>query len=291
MKVSIGIPFYNPGKHFKAAINSVLAQSFQDFELLLINDGSTDESLQIAQSFKDPRIKIFNDGKNKGLPTRLNELISLSSGEYIARMDADDIISPNRIRLQVEALDNTPEIDIVSTGICSLNNAQQIIGYRLPVDDLPHNFTTKQVIFGQADIAHATILARSTWYKRNRYNEQAKLMEDYQLWIDAAIKDDLKVLRLAKPMYFYREEESVSPKKSINAYKNQLRLVLSQYATHLTRLEKWQFISSIILKIVTSKVLNLLQLQNILIALRNRNTTQQNQSINDLQTELKRILK
>ncbi|MEW6983699.1 glycosyltransferase family 2 protein [Colwelliaceae bacterium 6471] len=286
MKVSVGIPFYNPGDYLRDAICSVLAQSFTDFELILLDDGSTDHSLAIAQSFADPRIKVISDGKNLGLPARLNQLITLAQGEYLARMDADDLISINKLQQQVEFLDKQPNIDIVSTGICTITNDNQVIGYRQTRHQTHCDFNPAEVIMGEADIAHATIMARKSWYLNNRYNEDAKLMEDYQLWIDAAIKHDLKVGYLPSPMYFYREESSVTTAKAINAYINQFTLVFNRYFDLLSFTDKCKFISLTLAKIVIVYSLNLLKSSSKLLALRNKNTSQNKSRIQALQQEL-----
>ena len=95
--VTIAIPFYNPGPAFEDAIKSVFAQTYTNWELLLVNDGSTDDSLEKALAIKDSRVQVINDGKNLGLGARLNQIAQLASGEYLARMDADDIMHPERI--------------------------------------------------------------------------------------------------------------------------------------------------------------------------------------------------
>lgn len=285
MRVSIGIPFYNPGQYFQAAISSVLQQTFQDFELILLDDGSTDDSLAIAQSFNDQRIKIISDGKNRGLPARLNELINLSSGEFIARMDADDLISRNRIALQVEFLTANPQLNLVSTGICSITNNNKVIGYRESRKQ-HQQLTTSATIFGRADIAHATIMARKTWYQRNNYNENAKLMEDYQLWIDASIRNDLAVGYISTPLYFYREESSVSSQKAINAYRNQFKIIYDNYFMHLNINEKIHFTMLSAIKITAVYVLNLLRNASLLLKLRNKNTQQDSNKLRALQNEL-----
>jgi glycosyltransferase involved in cell wall biosynthesis len=285
MKVSIGIPFYNPGKYFKVAISSVLQQTFQNFELILLDDGSTDNSLAIAQSFNDQRIRVISDGQNRGLPARLNELINLSAGEYIARMDADDLISHNRIALQVEFLIANPQLNLVSTGVCSITNHNKVIGYR----ESRHQhkkLTTSATIFGRADIAHATIMARKSWYQRNYYNEKAKLMEDYQLWIDASIRNDLAVGYLSAPLYFYREESSVSSKKAINAYRNQFKTIYDNYFTHLNFIEKVHFTILSAIKITAVYALNLFSHASLLLKLRNKNTQQDSNKLRALQNEL-----
>jgi len=285
MKVSIGIPFYNPGESFQAAIASVLQQTFTDFELILLDDGSTDNSLNIANSFDDKRIKVISDGENKGLPARLNELINLSSGEFIARMDADDLISRNRIALQVEFLTANPQLNLVSTGICSITNNNKVIGYRESRQQ-HQQLTPSATIFGRADIAHATIMARKTWYQRNNYNENAKLMEDYQLWIDASIRNDLAVGYISTPLYFYREESSVSSQKAINAYRNQFKIIYENYFMHLNINEKIHFTILSAIKIIAVYVLNLLRNTSLLLKLRNKNTQQDSNKLRTLQNEL-----
>jgi len=211
MKITVGIPFFNPGDIFAESIQSVLEQTHQDLEIILLDDGSSDGSLAIAKSFNDPRIKVISDGKNLRLPKRLNQLIDLATGDFIARMDADDIIAPTKFAQQLAMLQANEKIDLVATGMCSITNDNQVIGYRLPVEKQRINNTVADAIFGRVNIAHATILARKSWYLRNRYNENARLMEDYQLWIDAAVNNDLNVGYIQAPLYFYREESSVSP--------------------------------------------------------------------------------
>lgn len=289
MKVSIGIPFYNPGECFRECISSVLAQSFDDFELILIDDGSSDNALSIAQSFDDKRIRVISDGKNLGLPARLNQLIQYSQGEFIARMDADDLISKTRIAQQVHYLEINKAVDLVSTGLCSITNNNTVIGYRNPQHKSIGNISIAQAIFGKADIAHATIMARKAWYERNKYNEQAKLMEDYQLWIDAALNDDLKVGHISQPLYFYREESSVSSKKAINAYKNQLSIVSSRYFSELSLFNRLKFSSQCLAKICLVFILNCFSGSNKLLALRNKSTQQDHLRLDELQQELNQL--
>ncbi len=289
MKVSIGIPFFNPGDYFKASIESVLNQTYSDFELILLDDGSTDNSLSIAHSFKDSRIKVISDGENKGLPFRLNQLIDVSQGKYMARMDADDLISTTRIAKQVNYLDSQNEIDLVTTGLCSITNDNVVIGYRNPRKKSADNISLEDTIFGKADIAHATIMARNSWYQRNKYNDKAKLMEDYQLWIDAALKNDLNVGYLSAPLYFYREESSVSSQKAINAYKNQFSIVFSQYFNKLSLFNKMKFSLFCLFKIGIVFCLNIFKNSNRLLALRNKNTNQNQIKINELQQELDQL--
>lgn len=289
MKVSIGIPFYNPGEVFAESIRSVLNQSYSNFELILLDDGSSDQSLAIAQSFDDDRIRVISDGNNLGLPNRLNQLIDLANGEYIARMDADDLISENKLAQQVAMLDSDTSINLVSTGICSITDNNQVIGYRLPSSTKKLNISVNDTILGRAEIAHATILARKSWYQRNRYNPQAKLMEDYQLWIDASMKQDLDVGYLALPAYFYREESSVSSKKAIKAYKNQFTLVYQNYFNQLSLMQKLKFSLLTVIKMSFVFVLNLFKNMKTLQSIRNKQTKQDDGMIQQLQQELNNL--
>jgi hypothetical protein len=200
-------------------------------------------------------------------------------------MDADDLISRNRIALQVEFLTTNTQLNLVSTGICSITNDNQVIGYR-EARQQQQQLTTSATIFGRADIAHATIMARKTWFQRNQYNENAKLMEDYQLWIDAAIRQDLAVGYLSAPLYFYREESSVSSQKAIKAYRNQFRIIYDHYFMHLNFIEKVNFTVLSAIKITAVYALNLLSNASVLLKLRNKNTQQDASKLQALQKEL-----
>jgi glycosyltransferase involved in cell wall biosynthesis len=289
MKVSIGIPFYNPGRFFRASIESILKQTFTDFELILVDDGSTDNSLEVAQSFQDTRITVISDGKNKGLPNRLNELIDLSKGEYIARMDADDIVSSVRIAQQVALLDKTPDVDLIATGLCSITDNSEVIGYRLPALEKRIELSVVNAVFGKADIGHATIMARKSWYQRNRYNEDARLMEDYQLWADAAIRNDLRVAFIKSPLYFYREESSVTPRKAIKAHFNGYKLILSRYFGYLGLFDKLKITMLTFVKIVVTGLASVFGVSDKLLSLRNKSTEQNSELLKELQDEIDQI--
>lgn len=217
MKVSIGIPFYNAEDFLADAINSVIKQSFKDWELILVNDGSTDNSLVIAENFakKDQRIRIISDGLNKKLPFRLNQIINESKYEYIARMDADDIIHPDRIKIQVEYLNNNSDFDLVSTGLVSITSDNIVKGYRsinevFKSDGKSNNFP----------IIHASVMARKNWYLRNQYSLDFPRAEDYELWCRSSKNNDLKIIVLPELLYFCREEGNIYAEKLIKSYKD-----------------------------------------------------------------------
>ena len=226
--ITIGLPFYNAEDFLAEAIKSVLAQTYQNWELLLIDDGSKDKSLEIAKTFEsqDNRIRVISDGVNKKLPGRLNQIIYEANGDYIARMDADDMVHSERLAKQLDFLQSNPEFDLVSTSLISIKNNNEIIGIRTY---LPKQITKKDALLGQAGIVHASILAKKSWYQRNLYNEVNALAEDYELWLTAAINNDLKVGFLPEYLYYYREESSATKKKMLKGYNTQMQIISKYY--------------------------------------------------------------
>lgn len=196
--VTIGLPFYNAEKYLALAIESVLQQTYTDWELLLLDDGSTDNSLSIAQSYaqKDSRIKVISDGKNKNLATRLNELPSLAQGLYLARMDADDIMHSARIERQLAVLKAHPEIDVLGTNAYIINDENAVTSTRYPIT--PKNTLTRVKSF-----IHPTIIAKKQWFLENPYDTKALRMEDAELWYRTHSK--YHFVRLNEPLMFYRE--------------------------------------------------------------------------------------
>lgn len=226
--ITIGIPIYNAEDYLADAIKSVLAQSYQNFELILINDGSKDNSLEIAKDFakQDSRIRVISDGINKKLPARLNQIIREAKGDYIARMDADDMMHSERIAKQLNFLQCNPQFDLVSTSMISIKNSNEIIGTRTY---FPKQVTKKDALLGQSGILHASILAKKAWCERNLYNEFNALAEDYELWLAAAINNDLKVGFLPEYLYYYREESSATKKKMLKGYNTQMQIISKYY--------------------------------------------------------------
>ena len=222
MPVTIAIPFYNAAAYLTDAIRAVFAQTYQDWELILIDDGSTDTSLKIAKAVKDARVRVVSDGQNKKLATRLNEITHLAKYNYIARMDADDLIFPNRLETQMRYFEENPELDIITTGVYSVLNNLEINGIRGSNFENP---SFKDVVSRKVGITHAALIAKKTWYQRNKYDESLSIAQDLDLWIRSAKKNDLKVKSIASPLYIYREEDNVTKVKLLRAYKNERRMI------------------------------------------------------------------
>ena len=196
--VTIGLPFYNAEKYLALAIESVLQQTYTDWELLLLDDGSTDNSLSIAQSYaqKDSRIRVLSDSKNRKSGYRHNQAAQLTKTKYLAKMDADDMMHPNRIARQVEILETHSEIDVLGTNAYIINDDNKVIGTRYPID-------SEERLERVKDFMQPTIMAKTEWFLTNPYDIEAIRLEDAELWYRTHSK--YHFVRLNEPLLFYRE--------------------------------------------------------------------------------------
>ncbi|WP_105245010.1 glycosyltransferase family 2 protein [Psychrobacter sp. Marseille-P5312] len=261
--ISIGISIYNAEQYLGYAISSVLAQTHKYWELILVDDGSTDRSLEIAKDFAklDDRIRVISDGNNRKLPYRLNQIIDEAKYSYIARMDADDLIHPERLERQLKFLIENPNYDLVSTGLVSIDNNNKVYGYRSP-SSLDVDFN---IVNSTYPINHATILVRKEWYQRNKYNVDFPRSQDYELWCRTSSNKDLAVAIIPDLLYYYREEGVISSKKLIKSYKAGYE-AYSKYSGR-NNLKKF---ATMRLKIATVKLLDRLGQLQLLARKRNR---------------------
>ncbi len=198
-RISVLLPVYNAGKYLVEAIDSVLAQTFTDFEIILINDGSTDNSVEIAESYSDPRIKLFHNPQNLGLIATLNKGIELCSGEFIARMDADDRITPERFQIQLAAFEK-------DRNLCIAGGNYEIIGSAYSsVLPLTNDEIRCELFFSNV-ISHPIVMMRSSLFKETalKYNPEYTHNEDWKLWLD--IPSQYKFINVPEVLLFYRME-------------------------------------------------------------------------------------
>lgn len=177
------MPVYNCARTIAQAISSILTQTFTDWELLIIDDGSTDNTLNIVLSFDDPRIIVTRGGENKRLPTRLNECISKASGMFFARMDGDDIAYPGRLQCQLEYLQSHPDVDLLGGWVLVFRNDGTALGARRGL--LMHEHMWAHPWKGVL-MPHSTWIGRIEWFRRNLYRtvpaseDQELLFRTYQ---------------------------------------------------------------------------------------------------------------
>lgn len=217
--ITIGMSVYNAEEYLALAITSILEQSHTSWELILIDDGSTDSSLQIARKFQevDSRLRVISDGRNMKLAYRLNQIIDEARYDYIARMDADDLIHPDRLKIQIDFLRDNPDFDLVSSGVVSITENNKAYGYR-HVDKLKTGFNKLSTSY--PSIVHASILAKKSWYIRNKYDTSYSRAQDYELWCRTSSKNDLNLAVLPDLLYYYREEGNLEINRLISNYNN-----------------------------------------------------------------------
>jgi glycosyltransferase involved in cell wall biosynthesis len=176
--VSIGLPAFDAEKTLAVAVRSILNQTYDNWELLLMEDGSSDRTLKIARSFSDPRISVFTDQSHKGRVPHLNRAVAMSRGEYFARMDADDIAYPERLERQVEYLERHPEVDLLGCGMLVFKGDGVALGCRLAPE------THEEICRRPADgfhIGHPTWMGRTPWFRAHPYDARAIRAEDQML--------------------------------------------------------------------------------------------------------------
>ncbi|MBX3233258.1 MAG: glycosyltransferase family 2 protein [Labilithrix sp.] len=196
--LSVGIPFLDEERLLAAAIRSVLAQTMSDFELLVIDDGSTDRSLEIARGFADPRIIVRSDGRRRHLATRLNEVTRHARGRYVARMDADDVAHPRRFEEQLRLLERDPACDAVGTWAGMIDEHAEPLAI---IEASEHGLTPRRVL-EHGVMPHPTLLARREWFLAHPYDETLTRTEDRELWCRTAARTRFAIV--PSPLYVLR---------------------------------------------------------------------------------------
>jgi glycosyltransferase involved in cell wall biosynthesis len=173
------MPVYNGDKYLNEAIDSILNQTFSDFEFLIIDDCSTDQSINQIKSYDDPRIQLIVNKKNLGQSETLNKGLRLARGEYIARMDQDDISMPERFKKQFEFMENNLEIDVCGSWIELMGKNDGIVELATDSEKIKINLLTNQ------NLAHPAVMIRKdTLVKYDlNYNPAFTIGNDYDLWV------------------------------------------------------------------------------------------------------------
>jgi len=180
--VSIGMPVFNCEMTLGLAVHSLINQTYDNWELLLIDDGSTDNTLSLAQGFNDSRIRVISDGVNMGVPVRLNQSLFLSRGKYFARMDGDDIAYPERLETQVAYLEAYPEVDLVGGRVlifCGHGDALGTYPFRQN-----HAEICRRPWAGFY-LPHPTWMGKIEWFRSYQYSSKAIRTEDQDLLLRA----------------------------------------------------------------------------------------------------------
>lgn len=225
-KISVIMPVYNGERYLRESIESILGQTFTDFEFIIINDASTDSSPQIMQSYDDSRIRIIDNRTNIGLTRSLNVALEQARGELIARQDDDDISLPERLEKQLKYFEEHPETAVLGTSIYIIDNKGEILGSQVITADPSRNaFSGSRFVHG------------STMYKRDvvrdlgGYNEIFRYSQDFDLWLRVAKNHQVRGLpeKLYKLRYHqgslqikYRDEAALYHLLALRIDRNKL---------------------------------------------------------------------
>ncbi|MDO8669476.1 MAG: glycosyltransferase [Candidatus Buchananbacteria bacterium] len=234
--ISVLMPVYNGQKFLKEAINSVLNQTYQNFEIIIINDASTDKTKKIASSFvkADPRIKLINHQKNKYRSGALNTGLKHASGSYISFLDADDVYLPDKLKKQLAFLEKNKNIDLVYSDFEVIDRRGQIIFRKAIIFTIdPKKIllaaSKKQKVDGTPSyrllghngcyqiIPSCSPLIRKKVFAKVKFDEKLVTSQDYDLWFQI-IGQGFKIARLPLASYRYRHH-----KNQISSITNQLK--------------------------------------------------------------------
>ena len=209
-KVNVLMSVYNGEKYLREAIDSILGQTFKDFEFLIINDGSTDKTGEILKSYNDPRIKIINNEKNIGLTKSLNKGLRLARGEYIARQDADDISMPERLKKEVEFLEQNINVGLVGTDYLFINEKGKVVHF---IKCLNGSRELKTKLLGGNQFGHGSVMFRRECAEKiGIYRKEFKYAQDFDFALRISEVSDLA--NITEFLYKWRINiNSVSVKK------------------------------------------------------------------------------
>lgn len=213
-KISVIMSAYNAEKFIEEAVESILRQTFTDFEFIIIDDASSDKTPSILRNFsyKDPRIKIITNEKNLGLTKSLNLGIENSRGEYIARMDADDISFPERFEKQVKFLDENKETGVVGAWAKVIDEEGKEID-EFDYEEIDSQTVRKELIKSNVIIHPLAMIRKSVLEKVGGYDESFQYAQDYDLWFRIEKVSEIQNL----PLFLMNYRIS---RKSITSSKN-----------------------------------------------------------------------
>lgn len=206
--ISVVMPVFNGEKFLKIAIESVLNQTYTDFELVIINDGSIDKSAEIINSYQDSRIRFLENEGNKGIFYTRNRLFEEAKGNYIAILDCDDYAEPIRLEKQVHFLDKNNEFGLVGSWITLIDEENKIKG-AWNLEYRPERIPAKLLFSNQ--FAQSSVMMRKE-FSDLKYREEIPLAEDYDLWV--RISQKTRVINLAESLVKYRfHDDNISQTK------------------------------------------------------------------------------
>lgn len=232
-KISVVIPTYNKSQYLKEAIESVLNQTYQNMEVIVVDDGSIDNTREAIKSFDDPRVIYFFQ-ENKGPAIARNTGIKKTNGKYVAFLDSDDLWLKEKLEKQVDFMEKNSEIGLLGTGCYEVTDKGRIIGKK--IFPIKNKILQKDLIKYNPFIQSSVMIKKEVFDKVGLYDEKFRESEDYELWL--RIAENCKIANLVEPLVMKRYyREGLSPTKD----KEQLYFVLKakKAAVHRGQYSRW----------------------------------------------------
>ncbi|MFD1872254.1 glycosyltransferase family 2 protein [Hymenobacter bucti] len=209
--VTVLMGVYNAATYLREAIDSIINQTFTNFEFLIYNDGSTDATAEIVRSYTDPRIFFFDNPINRSVSPNMNEGIERAQGRYIVRMDGDDIADPERLAKQVAYMEAHPEIGLCGSAVRYFGASNALIQMPENNDTIQHTMWLQNSFYQPSVIIRTSVLLES----RLRYDVRYEFAEDYKLWSDMCAVT--QVHNLPEPLLNYRiHPHQISRRQSLS---------------------------------------------------------------------------
>ncbi len=254
--ISVILPVRNEEKYIKSTIDSILSQSFADFELLVINDGSSDTTKRILEEymFKDKRVRIIDNLVSIGVANSLNKALEAARGKYIARIDAADTAERLRFQKQVEYMEASQETFILGSWAYIINDKKELIAeWKTPAE------ITDKILYKKNGAVHPTVLIRKDLFNKiGNYNPFYKRAEDYELWA-RAVKNKLKIKNLQEFLTAIMEREEGMSTKYLRAMARDTFKIKLKYLPYFLSLANLSYtLRSLIGSILPLWVFNLL---------------------------------
>ena len=229
--VSVVMPVYNGERYLRDAIDSMLAQSFRDFEFLIIDDASRDASAEIVRSYPDPRIRLVHNARNSGVSASLNRGLELARGAYIARMDADDMSRPERLARQLAFLDRQPRCGIVGSWTEIWEGSTRTDrSHRHSTDDIDIRY---DVLFDSPFVHSTVVIRKAVFTAVGMYpvTAHAPYPEDFALWSRAA--RGFGMANIAEPLLVYREVPGSASRSSPESFRRHASAISADNLAHV----------------------------------------------------------
>ena len=243
--VTVAMPVFNAGRHLRPAVISIILQTFTDWELLVIDDGSSDGAVDDILDLDDARIRILRDGSNRGLAARLNEAIDLARGHYFARMDQDDISYPERLARQVDMLEQSPALDLCAVRCAAINFENELVGA------LPYALMHDEICAAPwrgLYLVHPSWMGRIGWFRQHRYAKPGPYFcEDQELLLRSYRKS--RFATVPEILFAYRVRSRIAWGKTFRTRKTilgiQLRKIFGMGQWHYGALATMVFVARV----------------------------------------------